>query len=65
MQNTAELRAYLLDRIEALCEGRESVAQSQAVAALAKQVNATLALEMQATRMVAAQKIAPKALPIK
>ena len=54
MKSTTDLRGFLLTRMENLAAGKESVAQSHAVAALAKQVNATLALELHATRLLAA-----------
>lgn len=53
IKNTAEMRSYLLERMEGLASGRETVAQCQAAASLAKQVNATLSLELQAVRLVA------------
>lgn len=54
MKNTSELRTFLLQRMENLAAGKEDLATSQAAAALAKQVNATLALELQAYRLMAA-----------
>ena len=53
MKNTAELRTFLLARMQGLASGDESIAQSQAAASLAKQVNATLSLELQAVRLIA------------
>lgn len=63
MDNTAELRKFLVKRMEALASGQESIAQSHAVAALAKQVNATLALELSAARLLD-QKVDLKCLRI-
>lgn len=65
MKNTAELRLFLIDRMEGLASGKESIAQSHAVAALAKQVNATLSLELSASRIMATSGGALPALPIK
>ena len=53
MNNTEELRKFLIARMVGLVNGTENLAQSQAVAALAKQINATLALELQAVRILA------------
>ena len=63
MKNTNDLRSFLLDRMEGLANGSESVAQSHAVASLAKQVNATLSLELTAMRLLGDEK--PKHLLIK
>ena len=52
MKNTGEVRSFLIERMVALADGKESIAQSHAVAALAKQVNATLALELSAARLL-------------
>lgn len=65
MKNTAELRLFLIDRMEGLASGKESIAQSHAVAALAKQVNATLSLELTASRILATSGGTLPALPIK
>jgi hypothetical protein len=65
MQNTAQLRSFLIDRMEGLASGKESIAQSHAVAALAKQVNATLSLEIAASRILASGTNAFPALTIK
>ena len=53
MKNTSDLRSFLVDRMEGLASGKESVSQSHAIASLAKQVNTTLALELNATRLLA------------
>ena len=53
MKNTAELRKFLLERMAGLASGKENVAQTNAVIGLAKQVNTTLALELQAVRLLA------------
>lgn len=53
MNDTNDLRSFLLDRMVGLASGKESISQSHAVASLAKQVNATLALELNATRLLA------------
>lgn len=53
MKTTSDMRSYLLARMEGLASGKETVAQCQAAANLAKQVNATLSLELQATRLLA------------
>lgn len=55
MKNTGEVRSFLIERMVALADGKESIAQSHAVAALAKQVNATLALELSAARLLDAK----------
>jgi hypothetical protein len=53
MKNTQELRKFLIARMEGLASGKESIAQSHAVAAMAKQINATLSLELAAARLIA------------
>ena len=58
MNNTAELRKFLIDRMTGLASGKENLAQTQAIAALAKQINTTLALELQAVRVLAGGQIA-------
>lgn len=50
--NTEELRNFLMERMVKLITGEETLQHSQAVAALAKQANATLALELQAARIL-------------
>ena len=55
MKNTGEVRSFLIERMVALADGKESIAQSHAVTALAKQVNATLALELSAARLLDAK----------
>lgn len=52
LNNTADLRAFLLERMINLANGKETLAQSQGAAALAKQVNATLSIELQAARLL-------------
>jgi len=52
MKNTGEVRQFLIERMVALSDGRESIAQSNAIAALAKQINTTLALELAAARIL-------------
>lgn len=58
MNNTAELRKFLIDRMAGLAAGKENLAQTQAIAALAKQINTTLALELQAVRVLSGGQIA-------
>ncbi len=58
MNNTAELRKFLIDRMAGLASGKENLAQTQAIAALAKQINTTLALELQAVRVLSGGQIA-------
>lgn len=65
MRNTTDLRAFLIDRLEGLASGKESIAQSHAVAALAKQVNTTLALELSAHRILASSEPNLRALQVK
>lgn len=65
MKNTADLRSFLIDRMEGLASGKESIAQSHAVASLAKQINATLALEISASRMLSSGSASFPALTIK
>lgn len=65
MKNTAELRAFLIDRMEGLASGKESIAQSHAVAALAKQINTTIAMELTATRILSSGSSSFPALQIK
>ena len=52
LNNTAELRAFLLERMVNLANGKETLAASNAAAALAKQVNATLMIELSAARLL-------------
>jgi len=65
VNNTGELREFLLERMIKLASGEENLATSLAAAQLAKQVNATLGLELQAARLIASGVAGPKALPIK
>lgn len=60
--NTSELRAFLLERMVNLANGQEDLGRSQAAAALAKQVNATLSLEMQAARLLGGGAMKPLAI---
>lgn len=62
IKNTSELRAFLLERMVNLANGQEDLARSQAAAALAKQVNATLSLEMQAVRLLGGEGMKPLAI---
>jgi HD superfamily phosphodiesterase len=64
MKNTSELRKFLIARMEGLASGKESIAHSHAVAALAKQINATLALELAANRALQSGASRFKALEI-
>ncbi len=52
LNNTADLRAFLLERMINLANGKETLAASNAAAALAKQVNATLMIEISAARLL-------------
>jgi hypothetical protein len=63
--NTGELREFLLERMVKLASGEETLAVSLAAAQLAKQVNATLGLELQAARLIASGLGGPKVLSIK
>lgn len=65
VKNTAELRSFLISRMEGLASGKESIAQSHAIAALAKQINTTLSLEIAASRILKTDATSFPALAIK
>lgn len=52
IKNTAQLRAFLLDQMEGLANGKVSIEQGQAMVKLAGAVNASVAAEVNASRLM-------------
>ena len=53
IENTQQLRSFLIDRMVGVASGKEPIARTNSVSRIASQITGTLALELKAAQMIA------------